>query len=251
MASPTRGCEFEQAPEDSAGQGYLVCCGLRGRRELYMIQRFNSDNSLILGCAGSWWPCGLFSRCGKWGFSPGVVRRPLVLSNTSYNKFPSRRCIFFLKHRFWYVVLSFSFSSVFSNTHCDYFFDPKDVYNIVHILIFSNWDLFYGSEESISIPRVRECTNIKLLILTLFLLLIAFKNKDLGLPPFGNFLRILLILPTHILSSPGTPITSMENHLILHQSSWTHFFSLFLNFLFVFLFLLTHSQVHWCILLHV
>ena len=71
MASPTRGCEFEQAPEDSAGQGYLVCCGLRGRRELYMIQRFNSDNSLILGCAGSWWPCGLFSRCGKWGFSPG------------------------------------------------------------------------------------------------------------------------------------------------------------------------------------
>ena len=128
---------------------------------------------------------------------------------------------------------------------------PKGIYNTVHILIFSNWDLFYGSEESISIPRVLECTNIKLLILTLFLLSIAFKNKDLWLPAFGNFLRMLLILPTHILSSPGTPIPSMENHLMLHQSSWTHFFSLFLNSLFVFWFVLTHSQVHWCILLHV
>ena len=122
-----------------------------------------------------------------------------------------------------------------------------------HSLYFNLFKLRYVlwlRRESISIPRVLECTNIKLLVLTLFLLSIAFKNKDLWLPPFGNFLRILILL-THILSSPGTPITSMVNHLILHQSSRTHFFSLFLNFLFVFWFLLTHSQVHWCILLHV
>ena len=104
-----------------------------------------------------------------------------------------------------------------------------------HSLYFNLFKLRYVlwlRRESISIPRVLECTNIKLLILTLFLLSVAFKNKDLWLPPFGNFLRILLILLTHILSSPGTPITSMVNHLVLHQSSWTHFLSFSISSLF-------------------
>ena len=36
-----KGHEFEQAPGDSEGQGNLVCCSPRGRRESDMTERLN------------------------------------------------------------------------------------------------------------------------------------------------------------------------------------------------------------------
>ena len=118
---------------------YAAVCGVA--ESWTWLQRFNSDNSLILGCAGSWWLCGLFSRCGKWGFFPGVVRKPLVLSNTSYNKFPSRRCFFFFKAQIL-ICCAFLFIQfkVFSNMHCDYFFDPKDIW--VYQRVFTTQFIF-------------------------------------------------------------------------------------------------------------
>ena len=36
------GQEFEQTPEDSEGQGSLVCCGPWGRKESDMTERLNN-----------------------------------------------------------------------------------------------------------------------------------------------------------------------------------------------------------------
>ena len=41
MASPTDGHEFEQAPGDGDGQGSLVCCSPRGRKESDMTEGLN------------------------------------------------------------------------------------------------------------------------------------------------------------------------------------------------------------------
>ena len=38
--------EFEQAPEDSGGQGSLACCSPSGHRELDTTQRLNSNNQV-------------------------------------------------------------------------------------------------------------------------------------------------------------------------------------------------------------
>ena len=37
------GHEFEQAPEDGEGQGRLVCCSPRGRKESGTTERLNSN----------------------------------------------------------------------------------------------------------------------------------------------------------------------------------------------------------------
>ena len=37
--------EFEQAPEVDDGQGSLVCCGPRGRKESAVTERVNNGNS--------------------------------------------------------------------------------------------------------------------------------------------------------------------------------------------------------------
>ena len=37
------GHEFEQAPEDREGQGSLVCCSPRGRKELDTTEELNSN----------------------------------------------------------------------------------------------------------------------------------------------------------------------------------------------------------------
>ena len=39
------GPEFEQAPGDGEGQGSLVCCSLRGRKESDMTERLNNNRA--------------------------------------------------------------------------------------------------------------------------------------------------------------------------------------------------------------
>ena len=38
------GCEFEQTPGDSEGQGSLVCCSPWGRKESDTTERLNTNN---------------------------------------------------------------------------------------------------------------------------------------------------------------------------------------------------------------
>ena len=42
------GHEFEQVPEDGEGQGSLVCCSSRGRRELDMTEQLNDNKANII-----------------------------------------------------------------------------------------------------------------------------------------------------------------------------------------------------------
>ena len=42
------GHEFEQAPGDGEGQGSLVCCGPRGRKESDTTERLNDNNNIKL-----------------------------------------------------------------------------------------------------------------------------------------------------------------------------------------------------------
>ena len=49
MASPTHGCEFEQAPGDGDGQGGLVCCSPWGGKELDTTGRLKNSNSKSVG----------------------------------------------------------------------------------------------------------------------------------------------------------------------------------------------------------
>ena len=41
------GHDFEQTPGDGEGQGSLVCCGPRGRKELDRTERLNNNKTLI------------------------------------------------------------------------------------------------------------------------------------------------------------------------------------------------------------
>ena len=40
------GREFEPTPGDGEGQGRLMCCSPRGRRELDMTEQLNNKNSI-------------------------------------------------------------------------------------------------------------------------------------------------------------------------------------------------------------
>ena len=42
------GHEFEQAPEDDAGLGSLVCCSPWGRKESDTTERLNNNNMQVL-----------------------------------------------------------------------------------------------------------------------------------------------------------------------------------------------------------
>ena len=41
------GHEFEQVPGDGEGQGNLVCCSPRGRKELDMTERLNTKPAIL------------------------------------------------------------------------------------------------------------------------------------------------------------------------------------------------------------
>ena len=46
------GCEFEQTPGDSDGQGSLMCCSSWGRKELEMTEQLNNNKEM----KRPWWP---------------------------------------------------------------------------------------------------------------------------------------------------------------------------------------------------
>ena len=41
------GCEFEQTPGDREGQGSLVCCSPRGRKELGVTERLDNKTQAL------------------------------------------------------------------------------------------------------------------------------------------------------------------------------------------------------------
>ena len=43
------GCQFEQTPGDSDGQGSLACCSPWGRKDSDSTERLNNNNKLLYG----------------------------------------------------------------------------------------------------------------------------------------------------------------------------------------------------------